>query len=337
MSLSHQSFRASVKPAPGGDGAAARAAGPGAGAGTQSLVGERERTAREIELRIERFPSLPSVVLEIERVANDPGASVGDFEDAIRVDPVVTAKILRLANSAFYARARSVSTIRDAVGALGVRTLRSLVMAAASGGVMDRRLPAYGYEPDGLWKHSFAAALCCRAAASKMSSSERVQEEVFVAGLLHDIGKMVLDPLLEDVAAGSSGETSFRTPALEAERLGWSHARVGELIVAKWKLPPEIGEAIVHHHDPAAAPSCPLHVSVLVLANDFVKEAGIGLSASGARDIERARESARDGGDETGGRLPTSALHPAIATKLRQELSAEIPQVRALCEQLAGG
>lgn len=281
-----------------------------------SAVVDREKIFREIEARIDRFPSLPTVVAEIERVASDPGSSLGDFEAAIRKDQAITAKILRLTNSAFYARSRPVTTIPDAVVTLGAKSLKSLVLAAATSKLLERRLDGYGYAQNGLWKHSFATALCARAAARRINASAQLGEEVFVAGLLHDIGKIVLDPLLSERHVGGADPATL---AVENERVGWDHTRVGEMIATKWKLPPQIAEVIVHHHDPMSARAFPQHVAVLALANALVKEAGIGLSAP-----------------QAGAAHPAVPLDAAAALAVREAVSEQMAEARAACEQLAG-
>lgn len=287
------------------------------------LVEQHESLRREIEVRIERFPSLPTAVAEIEQVASDPDSSLADFENAIVKDQAVTAKLLRLSNSAFYRRSRAISTIREAVSTIGAKSVKSLVLAAATAEMMDKKLDMYGYDRRGLWKHSFSTALCGRSAARFLEQSTLVQEEVFVAGLLHDIGKLVLEPLLAKYSEGRGNGRGGATISEEMSCLGLDHAQVGLLIVAKWKLPPQIGEAIVFHHEPQKAREFPAHVSILTLANDVVRSEGIGLLESAGVWNEA----------DTSIRL--SGIDGADAKQIRADLVAEIPEVRALCEQLA--
>ena len=232
--------------------------------------------------QVRDLPALPSAVLRVMQLTDDPKASAGDVARALASDQALATRVLKLANSAFYGASRRIATISEAVVILGMRTTRNLTMATSCQDLLEAEVPGYALDRGALWRHSLA----CGAAAQALAKRARYRglEEAFVAGLLHDVGKVVLSTYLKDQfslvlrRAWGGG-----IPYEEAEReiLGFSHAEAGARLLERWNLPDALVGAVRHHHAPldAAMPS-PLPGLVHV-ADAVCLTLGIGLGIDG--------------------------------------------------------
>jgi putative nucleotidyltransferase with HDIG domain len=167
----------------------------------------------------------------------------------VSLDAALTAKTLRLANSSFYGLQAKVRTISQAISVLGFDSVRALVVGAGViGGFETGR--RNGFDFDGFWRHAIASALCARALARRLGSPA---EQAFVAGLLHDLGRLVLVTRFPEHYAEVLAQRGLRDcPLLEAERavLGIDHAQVGRALAQHWRIPEAICRAIGNHHQP---------------------------------------------------------------------------------------
>lgn len=198
-------------------------------------------------LDIDTLPPLPDVAWRILEMTSDLYLGVGELSDLVARDQALTARVLRIANSAFFLRGREIRTVRQAAIVLGNRKIRGIVIAASLGGVVQRT-------PLGkvLWEHALGVALAgCELAAA----TRRVDpEDAFVCGLLHDIGKVIFDlqqsqAFLESVAFAQANPDLC---TLDSERafLGWTHTEAGGLVAESWNLPEPARDVIANHHDP---------------------------------------------------------------------------------------
>ncbi|MBI4616228.1 MAG: HDOD domain-containing protein [Planctomycetes bacterium] len=247
-----------------------------------SLVAEKEKKKQRILLELENLPSLPSVVIEIMKLIQDPDSSARDFEEHVRKDQVLAGKMLKLVNSSFYSLSRKISTINEAVVVLGFNTLKSLVLATSTRKFLERQLSGYGYDKKGLWKHSISCAGGCKFLGRELGLGDMVSEEIFVAGLLHDIGKLILGPMIEENMETFRKKVAEGASALDAEQAatGFDHAAVAGLILKKWKLSEELADVIVHHHAPAAAEVHPRRAAILHVTNFIANRLRLGLGPS---------------------------------------------------------
>ncbi len=198
------------------------------------------------------LPPLPSGAARVLAMVGDPRTELDDLVSVVGGDIALSARVLKLANSAYYGFPRQVATLREAIVIMGMNTLKELVITVWSYEMGRRPLPGYALDGGALWRHS----LLCGAAARQLAKQVRfpTPEEAYVAGLLHDFGKLVLaqyvgqeyQDLLENVEKGG---TSF----VEAERrvFGIDHAQLGGQLALKWNLPLNLAEAIANHHQPA--------------------------------------------------------------------------------------
>lgn len=195
------------------------------------------------------LPALPLVVNELLASFNNPDVELGELAGKIANDQALAAKTLRLANSSFYGLQSKVRTISQAIAVLGFDSVRALVVGA---GVIDcfKAGRANDFDFDGFWRHAIATALCARALARRGGSAP---ELAFVAGLLHDLGRLVLVTRFPEGYAQVLAERKLRDcPLLEAERavFGIDHAQVGRALGQHWRIPEAICRAIANHHQP---------------------------------------------------------------------------------------
>jgi putative nucleotidyltransferase with HDIG domain len=202
--------------------------------------------------------SLPQVVAKILDLSSDATSSAADIEKVISVDPGFCARLLRVANSAYFGLPRKVTSIKEAVVLLGVRSIRNLALTVSCYNVFIGRTDADSLLRRELWRHSVLCALCSRSLASFGSTCPR--EEGFVAGLLHDIGKCVaLSAVREEALAAIERQRAEGIPSFTAERaeMGFDHTEIGARLAEKWGLPAILVSAIEHHHSVELLPPSP--------------------------------------------------------------------------------
>ena len=199
---------------------------------------------------------LPQAVNRALQIIENPKFRINDLAQAISMDYALTAQILKWANSPFYNRRDGVATIDQAIVVLGSGTIRDLLLEASAGGMLSAEVPAYGFEDGALWRHSVAVAAGARWLA--LTQEYPNPSEVFVAGLLHDIGKLTFNELLarkrslqrEWAQQWQKGVTPNR---LERWLIGYDHAQLGGVIIEMWNLPVVLRTATIYHHRPDLA------------------------------------------------------------------------------------
>lgn len=232
--------------------------------------------------KIGTLPPLPDTALKLIRVVNDPRSTVDDIVETIKYDQSITGEVLRLCNSAYFGLSRKITSLNDAMLCLGTVKVMQLVMSVHTTGLLSREQTGYGLDPGVLWKHSVAVALAAAQFTSRMKVANG--SVAFTAGLLHDIGKVVLN----EYVGAEFGEIARRVTEqhasfLEAERevLGFSHEEVGGMVAEQWKLPEPMVLCIRHHHDPGALDVPDALVDVVHLADCTCLLLGLGLGADG--------------------------------------------------------
>lgn len=220
------------------------------------------------------LPPMPNIILKAREIMEDAGSSLKDLAGVIEHDQAIVARVLALANSAYYGFSGMVSSIQHASILLGQKTLGELITIAASSQLLSKKLMGYQLDPGDLWKHSLAVALGSRIIAEK-KNAEWV-EDAFIAGLLHDAGKIILDPYIVDCKktfkkALENGQPKF----IEAEKeiLGFDHAEVMSRAIRFWRYPENQSTAIRYHHYPLRSGNSEL-AFIVHLANFAAKEAG---------------------------------------------------------------
>jgi len=203
---------------------------------------------------LSRLPVLPSAVTEVLRLTESATSSAGAVAQAVQQDPVLAARVLRIANSGYFNFHSSVSGVQQAVTLMGLDLVRSVVVGAAISRLLrpDHTVP--GFSLQRFWRHSAMTASGSRGIAQ--TTATRGREDAFTAGLLHDIGALVLACSQPEAYASvlQEGRLSGRPLAwVERRQLGTDHAEVGGVVARHWHLPPALVDVIRFHHAPAQA------------------------------------------------------------------------------------
>jgi putative nucleotidyltransferase with HDIG domain len=193
-------------------------------------------------------PSLPTVAMKALELINDDGSSIDELEKIISRDQSFSSRLLRIANSPYYGMNRRIDTISSGVMLIGFNTMKSLVVAASLKD-MHRR---YGLFEQKLWEHSLGVSVASSLLAQFTKMAQ--PEEALVAGLIHDVGKTILNNSIPDkymaiAQKAHDGQAMFHE--VETEMLGYNHCEVGGLIARKWKLPKNLEVVIEYHHSDA--------------------------------------------------------------------------------------
>lgn len=234
--------------------------------------------AEEVLKKAGALPPLPNTAIKLMGLINDPRSSVQDMVGIIKYDAAVTGQVLRLCNSAFFGLSRTVSSLQEAMGCLGMVKVLQVVMAVHTNSMLSRKQIGYGLERGMLWRHSVGVALAASVIGQRVDQGK--VNLLFTAALLHDIGKVVLNEyvaaeFLEIVRRVDAERISF----VEAENrvLGFSHAEIGARIAEMWQLPESIVRCLRYHHDPDALDPPDKLVDVVYLADAMCRFWGIGL------------------------------------------------------------
>jgi HD-like signal output (HDOD) protein len=189
----------------------------------------------------------------------------------------MTGRILKIANSAMYSCSRKVKTLTEAIVMLGFNSIRSLVVTSAARNLYNTKKSRTGLKERLLWEHSIGCALACRLLVGEKRPA--LLEEAFLAGLMHDIGKLVLNlrvPEKFDEVVQIVYNENRPFHVTENELLGFDHTHVGALLVNKWKLSPLLEDVILNHHNPEAMSAENPVLLYLDLANRLCRRMGIG-------------------------------------------------------------
>ncbi|MEE9256566.1 MAG: HDOD domain-containing protein [bacterium] len=268
-------------------------------------------TASDLISKDSKVPSLPTIFLQINEAVNKPRSTMRDIARIISADQGLSARLLRIVNSAFYGFPSKIDTISRAITIIGTKQLRDLALATTVI-QMFRGMPTKLVNINSFWRHSVACGISSRILASYHSESNI--EHFFVAGLLHDIGRLLIykeaPSQAKDVLAQSRKKNEL-LHLVERDVLGFDHAEVGGLLLKAWRLPASLEEAVRFHHRPARAPRFPMEASMTHLA-DLIANA-LQMGSSGERFVPHLE-------GEAWNRLgiSTSVLRPAVQQIDRQ-------------------
>ncbi len=206
----------------------------------------REKLRREILKSIDDLPSLPTIVLKIKELLRSSVSSAKEFEEIIKKDQVISGRVLKLVNSAFFSLNREVTSIREAIVYLGISTVTNLVLSASVDPIFEREIKSYGYSERGLWLHANGVAYFSYRLGQLLGLDQSQIDTLYTAGLLHDVGKVPISSILDEHGI-SIPESSEITDA-EDELVSLNHQKVGEMIFKKWGLPHELTLISLRHH-----------------------------------------------------------------------------------------
>jgi putative nucleotidyltransferase with HDIG domain len=231
--------------------------------------------------KVEAFPSLPGATTKLVSLIDDPNAAVVEIEEILRMDPGLTANVLKLSNSAYFGFPSKIGSVHKAIILLGAKRLMQLVMTSCVNSVMNKSIPGYDLPPGEMWRHSIAVSVAAEGLIEELNVPEA--DEIFTAALLHDVGKLVLGEFVKDDIAKIekivSKDVSFEVA--EQAVLGIDHAEIGAKILESWGLPEEIVSAVRWHHDPDAADATSTLIDIVHVANVLCLMIGIGVGREG--------------------------------------------------------
>jgi len=230
------------------------------------------RLAKIIDL-----PTLSVVANNIIIITQNPKSSALEVGRAISQDQALVSKILRIANSTFYGFPRKITTISHAVVILGFANVRNLVLTASIFDMFKSKGGDEYFDREGFWKHSLACGVTSKLIAKRLGIKNL--EEVFIWGLLHDLGKLILDTYFREdftrvVIMVKEKEILIRDA--EQQLLGFDHAAVGSFVADKWNLPPAVIKVIRFHHNPPLANESMRMAAIVHLADILCRAIGIG-------------------------------------------------------------
>lgn len=216
------------------------------------------------------LPTLPGVVRLLTSMVDDDKTSAADLGAVISRDQVLSAKLLRLVNSPIYGFPGRISSVKQALVLLGFNVVKGLVLGTA---VFDQ----LAANLRGLWNHSLGAAIISRRIAKARGMPDA--EEVMVAGLLHDLGKVVLSHVAPEAAEAAATTARLkRIHIAEAERkvIGLDHCEIAARVVKQWHLPQRLGDVLVHHHAPMHAEHNQTAAAIVHVADILARGMGYG-------------------------------------------------------------
>lgn len=240
---------------------------------------ENKEWIKRIAQRVLGLPPLPTLIAKLIEMIDNPRTNARSLGKLISTDQVLTARILKLANSSFYGFPRRISTVNLSLVVLGFDTLKNLCISVSMREWFSDNETSGDFDMSRFWEHSIACGI-----AAKMVAREcgyMISGEVFVAGLLHDIGKLVLKqyikPEFKEIIDTAKKENIL---FIEAEKkiLGIHHGTIGSWLADKWNLPEHLVEAIAYHHNPQNAEKHYVQTAIVHFANCLTRAARIGYS-----------------------------------------------------------
>ena len=216
---------------------------------------QKQQHLRGSALKMKLFRNLnallpmPEVILKVQTILTNPNSSFDELANIIETDHEITLKVLNVVNSAYYSLGKPVSSVRQACVMLGLKVIAEIIMAAGTSNILNRALHAYSMRSKGLWRHSLATALGCRKIAKAVHPA--VANEAFLAGLFHDVGKLILDDQIfsrNDAFVDYLGDANIHFEA-EKQILGFDHSAVASELCKRWKFPHSVTKAIRLHHN----------------------------------------------------------------------------------------
>lgn len=230
--------------------------------------------------QVDNLPTLPDVHLRIVRQLDDPDCNLREVSDMIALDPVLSGRVIRMANSALFGASGRTDSLNSAILRIGTRDTRNVVLTAA---VMDVLSPSStAIDPREFWSMGLASALCARQLSRDLGYTGL--EQAYLGGLVHSLGEAVLALYFPDRYMRAIEDAKASQCALvEAvwSEFGFTHTVLCARLLEKWNFAPQIVEAVEYHLDPGEAPNEPLLATILLCADRICRELGFGIPDPG--------------------------------------------------------
>ncbi len=219
-----------------------------------TLIGSRPESSEVLVERLFRrigeVSTLPTVAVQVMEVANNPDSGAEDLDEVVGLDAALAARIVRTVNSSYYGMQNKVGDLQLAISLLGFKEIRNLAMTAYIAQLFKRGAGHGPYTREGLWNHLIGVGTVARVIAEKCGKVS--PREAYLAGLLHDLGLILIDQYLHKPFCQVIDNLLPNTPLSKVEReiLGFDHAELGEYVATKWNMPPHLRTVIRYHHSP---------------------------------------------------------------------------------------
>ncbi len=222
---------------------------------------------------IEEVPTLLTIAAEVERLTHNPDTSADDIGRVIKLDPALTGKVLKVANSAVYAGTQRIVSLQQAISRLGFSEIRRLTLTIAFLNSFKSMFVDYTK----FWTHSITTAFLALF-LERMSGKEQKSDRLFTCGILHDIGILILDQYFTNMykkVFEIAANKRFDLELVEEKILGISHAEIGAFLLNKWKIPEQIVDVVEYHHHPQNAKLSVNDAKIVYLANFISNNRGV--------------------------------------------------------------
>lgn len=235
-------------------------------------------SAEAIVNKVSKLYSLPTVYTQLEMAINDPCSDFNQVAAILLDDAGLSARLLKLANSALYNFPSKIETISRAITIIGTKQLHELVLATCIISLF-KNIPKEVLDMDAFWKHSIATGVCARTIAT--FHREPNVERFYVMGLLHDIGRLIMlvhmpDAISEQMNAAKAGNRLLRQ--LERDAFGFDHAEVAQVLLTSWRIPASVVKAVGCHHRPISAGEFGYEAAVIHFSDILVHALELGSS-----------------------------------------------------------
>ncbi|MBN2041054.1 MAG: HDOD domain-containing protein [Spirochaetes bacterium] len=239
---------------------------------------------KKAKIEIKDIPVIPQVAAKVLQLQEDNlQISFNELERIIKLDPAITARILKVANSALYARQKEITNLQQAITLLGFKMIKSMILLICASNIYGKTKKKFKGYPETIatkssvmemWRHLVLTAFIARHMATKMKLDDR-KEDIFVAGLLHDIGRVVLminhSELYEKFLQEAGNNLEKDILRIEDSIFGYNHLEVGKLVLEKWNFPDELVDVISQHHSKHIDSPFKTSITIVSIANLYAR------------------------------------------------------------------
>lgn len=287
------------------------------------LKSETDTLVESAIAQVGDLATLPEVTVRIIQIVEDPKSTARDLHDVIRNDPALSARLLKVVNSAFYGLPGQISSIDRAIVLLGLSAVKNIAIAASITHLFTSGAPIEGFNGVEVWRHAIAVGVAARMLSAAQGKPN--VEETFLAGLIHDLGLLVArqvfpKKLAEVIAKFTTSQGTFCE--IERELIGADHQALGMGLAQKWRFPRHVATTIGYHHRPVELAAANRELPTLIhIADMIAAKAGIGFCLTGEREAWTPEELA--------------ILH--LSSFDMQAISDRLPDEVAIAESIFGG
>lgn len=241
-----------------------------------------EKVIEKVKASIEKMPSLSPLTHKIISVANNRNSSAQDLTDVIQLDPVLTAKVLKMVNSSYFGLPQQIKSLKQTIVLLGINTVKNVALSSSLTGKVKFQGKT-SLSGDDFWQHSLGVAVASKMIAKAVGVDVKYLEEYFIAGLIHDIGKVLINNFFTDEMnqiLDLSSQKKMSIIDAEKKILQLSHEEIGIAIGKKWNFETALLFAVGKHHNPPVKSSSAIYPMIVCVADTLVKILKIGFSGN---------------------------------------------------------